>query len=388
MSINFLLKNKIINCEYMTIVKSGDVILSAWLDNFYNNLYELNMDLYLFDLKDEFIIPKNKIERNGQKYVISKSKLIMPFTPGYVDTNIALVTYPLFLGKIWRTSKVMNIILDDDKILYQDIFMFFQMILLSNSIWYTKEFAGVIRRHSWIPEQMDSRRIELLSLTLNKMISRNPYVNGQVLQLLALALENTPKEDRVNYILTNCREDVEFLDKFVSKGLKEKLEKLASSKFTRIDHKDVIDILKKAPVKWEFTPEYGEDIAKEHERYITEYFGGPVFIKNWPKDIKAYYMKVNSDNETVAAVDLEVPGCGELMGGSQREENYEKLVSRMAEFNVNREDIEWYLNLRKYGTTIHSGFGMGFERLIMYLTGMENIRDVIPYPRTPGSCEY
>ena len=178
----------------------------------------------------------------------------------------------------------------------------------------------------------------------------------------------------VNYILTNCKDDVEFLDKFVSKGLKEKLEKLASSKFTRIDHKDVIDILKKAPVKWEFTPEYGEDIAKEHERYITEYFGGPVFIKNWPKDIKAYYMKVNSDNETVAAVDLEVPGCGELMGGSQREENYEKLVSRMAEFNVNREDIEWYLNLRKYGTKIHSGFGMGFERLIMYLTGMENIQ--------------
>ena len=192
----------------------------------------------------------------------------------------------------------------------------------------------------------------------------------------------------VNYILTNCREDVEFLDRFVSKGLKEKLEKLVTSKFTRIDHKDVIDILKKAPVKWEFTPEYGEDIAKEHERYITEYFGGPVFIKNWPKDIKAYYMKVNSDNKTVAAVDLEVPGCGELMGGSQREENYEKLISRMNEFNINREDIEWYVNLRKYGTTIHSGFGMGFERLIMYLTGMENIRDVIPYPRTPGSCEY
>ena len=192
----------------------------------------------------------------------------------------------------------------------------------------------------------------------------------------------------VNYILTNCKDDVEFLDKFVSKGLKEKLEKLTISKFTRIDHKDVIDILKKAPVKWEFTPEYGEDIAKEHERYITEYFGGPVFIKNWPKDIKAYYMKVNGDNETVAAVDLEVPGCGELMGGSQREEDYNKLISRMAEFNVNREDIEWYLNLRKYGTTIHSGFGMGFERLIMYLTGMENIRDVIPYPRTPGSCEY
>ena len=192
----------------------------------------------------------------------------------------------------------------------------------------------------------------------------------------------------VNYCLTNCREDIEFLDKFASKGLLDKLEKLVSSKFVRIDHKDVIDILKKAPVKWEFTPEYGEDIAKEHEKYITEYFGCPVFIKNWPKDIKAYYMKVNADNETVAAVDLEVPGCGELMGGSQREEDYNKLLERMHEFNINTEEIEWYLNLRKYGTTVHSGFGMGFERLIMYLTGMENIRDVIPYPRTPGSCEY
>jgi len=189
----------------------------------------------------------------------------------------------------------------------------------------------------------------------------------------------------VKYVLDNNMEDIEFLDKFVSKGLKEKLEKLTTSKFVRIDHKDVIDILKKADVKWEFEPQYGEDIAKEHERYITEYFGCPVFIKNWPKDIKAYYMKLNTDNETVAAVDLEVPGCGELMGGSQREEDYDKLLSRCKEFNVNTADIDWYLNLRKYGTTIHSGFGMGFERLIMYLTGMENIRDVIAYPRTPGS---
>jgi len=192
----------------------------------------------------------------------------------------------------------------------------------------------------------------------------------------------------VKYVLDNNREDIEFLDKYVSNGLKEKLVSLHTSKFIRIDHKDVIDILKKAPVKWEFEPQYGEDIAKEHEKYITEYFGCPVFIKNWPKDIKAYYMKLNSDNKTVAAVDLEVPGCGELMGGSQREEDYDKLLSRCKEFKVNTTDIEWYLNLRKYGTTIHSGFGMGFERLIMYLTGMENIRDVIAYPRTPGSCEY
>ena len=192
----------------------------------------------------------------------------------------------------------------------------------------------------------------------------------------------------IKYVMDRCPLEMDFFDKFVEKGIKEKLNKVLTSKFVRITHHDAITLLKEAKVKWEFEPEYGEDIAKEHERYITEYFGGPVFIKNWPKDIKAYYMKVNDDNTTVAAVDLEVPGCGELMGGSQREENYEKLISRMAEFNVNRADIEWYLNLRKYGTTIHSGFGMGFERLIMYLTGMENIRDVIPYPRTPGSCEY
>ena len=192
----------------------------------------------------------------------------------------------------------------------------------------------------------------------------------------------------VNYILTNCKDDVEFLDKFVSKGLKEKLEKLASSKFTRIDHKDVIDILKKAPVKWEFTPEYGEDIAKEHEKYITEYFNGPVFIYNWPKDIKAFYMKQNDDGKTVAAVDLEVPEAGELMGGSQREENYDKLIARMKELNMDTESMDWYLNLRRYGSCVHSGFGMGFERLLIYLTGVDNIRDVILFPRTPKNCEF
>ena len=192
----------------------------------------------------------------------------------------------------------------------------------------------------------------------------------------------------VSYVLENAKDEMKFLDQFVEKGLIDKLTRLVNSKFIRIDHKDVITILKNADVKWEFEPEYGEDIAKEHEKYITEYFNGPVFIKNWPKDIKAYYMKLNPDNKTVAAVDLEVPGSGELMGGSQREENYDKLLSRMKEFNVNYEEIDWYLKLREYGTTVHSGFGMGFERLIMYLTGIDNIRDVIPYPRTPGNCEY
>ena len=192
----------------------------------------------------------------------------------------------------------------------------------------------------------------------------------------------------VQYVLDNASLEIDFFDQFVEKGLKEKLTKLVNSPFTRIDHEEVIKILKEADVKWEFQPEYGEDIAKEHEKYITEYFNGPVFIKNWPKDIKAFYMKQNDDGKTVAAVDLEVPGAGELMGGSQREENYEKLVNRMEELGMETESMDWYLNLRKYGGCIHSGFGMGFERLLIYLTGVENIRDVIPYPRTPGNCEY
>ena len=192
----------------------------------------------------------------------------------------------------------------------------------------------------------------------------------------------------VKYVLDNAKDEMEFLDNFVEKGLRDKLNKLINSPFTRITHHDVITILKEAKVDWEFKPEYGEDIAKEHEKYITEYFNGPVFITNWPKDIKAFYMKQNDDNETVAAVDLEVPGAGELMGGSQREESYEKLIKRMEELKMPKEGMEWYLNLRRYGGCVHSGFGMGFERLLIYLTGVENIRDVIPYPRTPGNCLY
>jgi len=192
----------------------------------------------------------------------------------------------------------------------------------------------------------------------------------------------------VKYVLDKCPNEIAFFDSFVEKGLKEKLEKLVTSKFTRVDHEEVITILKNADIKWEFEPEYGEDIAKEHEKYITEYFGGPVFIKNWPKDIKAFYMKQNADGKTVAAVDLEVPGAGELMGGSQREENYDKLITRMNELEMDPSSMEWYLNLRRYGGCVHSGFGMGFERLLIYLTGVENIRDVIPYPRTPGNCSY
>ena len=162
----------------------------------------------------------------------------------------------------------------------------------------------------------------------------------------------------INYVLENCKEEMKFFDSFVEKGLIEKLTKLVNSEFTRIDHKDVITILKEAKVDWEFKPEYGEDIAKEHEKYITEYFNGPVFIKNWPKDIKAFYMKQNEDGETVAAVDLEVPGAGELIGGSQREEDYNKLKNRMIELGMETEGLDWYLNLRKFGGCVHSGFGM------------------------------
>ena len=192
----------------------------------------------------------------------------------------------------------------------------------------------------------------------------------------------------VQKVLERCPEEIDFCDQFIEKGLKEKLNKIINSEFVRIDHKDVIDILKKADVEWEFKPEYGEDLAKEHEKYITEYFGGPVFVKNWPKDIKSYYMKLNPDGKTVAAVDLEVPGAGEIMGGSQREDDYEKLEKVINERGMDASQIYWYTDLRRYGTNVHAGFGLGFERLLMYLTGMENIRDVIPFPRTPNNCDF
>ena len=160
----------------------------------------------------------------------------------------------------------------------------------------------------------------------------------------------------VKYVLDNCPFEMKFFDEFVEKGLIDKLTKLINSKFTRISHHDVIEILQKAPVKWEFEPKQGEDISKEHEKYITEYFNGPVFVTDWPKDIKAFYMKLNPDGKTVAAVDLEVPGAGELMGGSQREEDYDKLVKRMDELGMDKSSLEWYLNLRKFGGCVHSGF--------------------------------
>ncbi len=192
----------------------------------------------------------------------------------------------------------------------------------------------------------------------------------------------------VSYILEKCPKELEFLNNFVDNGLLEKLNNIVKSDFTKITHHDAIELLINSGKSFEFEPKQGEDIAKEHEKFLTEHFNGPVFLTDWPKDIKAFYMKLNDDNKTVAAVDLIVPGSGELIGGSQREEDLDKLIARMKEMDISEEELYWYVNLRRYGGCVHSGFGMGFERLIMYLTGVENIRDVIPYPRTPNNCEF
>lgn len=193
----------------------------------------------------------------------------------------------------------------------------------------------------------------------------------------------------VREVMVKCHDEIEFFNSFVEKGLIDKLNILLNNKAVRISHKEAINILLSANKKFENEPKQGEDLAKEHEKYLTEeHFKSPVFITDWPKDIKAFYMKLNPDGETVAAVDLLVPGSGELMGGSQREENYDVLRNRMKELQMKEEGLEWYLNLRKFGGCIHSGFGMGFERLLIYLTGVDNIRDVIPYPRTPKNCEF
>ncbi|MBQ3001054.1 MAG: asparagine--tRNA ligase [Bacilli bacterium] len=193
----------------------------------------------------------------------------------------------------------------------------------------------------------------------------------------------------IKYALDNASSEIKFFDQFVAPGKKQQLEELIASEMKVCTHKEAIKILLDSGVDFETKPEYGQDLATEHEKYLTDvHFKAPVFVTNWPKEIKAFYMRLNDDNETVAAVDLLVPGAGELVGGSQREERLDVLLSRMQELNMKTEDFDWYINLRKYGGTKHSGFGMGFERLIMYVTGVENIRDVIPYPRTPRNCEF
>lgn len=192
----------------------------------------------------------------------------------------------------------------------------------------------------------------------------------------------------IKYVLEKAPLEMQFLDKFVENGLINKLEHVLNSKAVRITHHEAIEVLINSGKKFENEPKFGEDLATEHEKYLTSYYNSPVFVKDWPKEIKAFYMRLNDDNKTVGAVDLLVPQAGELMGGSQREERLDVLINKMNELGVPTDGMEWYLNLRKYGGCVHSGFGMGFERLLIYLTGVENIRDVIPFPRTPGNCEF
>ena len=192
----------------------------------------------------------------------------------------------------------------------------------------------------------------------------------------------------INYVMENAPEEMNFFNSFVDKGLIDRLTNVATSEFARITYTDAIEILKKHNDKFEFKVSWGIDLQTEHERYLTEkVYKRPVFVTDYPKDIKAFYMKQNPDGKTVAAVDCLVPGIGEIIGGSQREDDYEKLATRMEELGMKTEDYGFYMDLRKYGSTRHAGFGLGFERCVMYLTGISNIRDAIPFPRTVNNCE-
>ncbi|HIS46454.1 MAG TPA: asparagine--tRNA ligase [Candidatus Scybalocola faecigallinarum] len=192
----------------------------------------------------------------------------------------------------------------------------------------------------------------------------------------------------INYVMENAPEEMAFFNQFVDKGLLERLEHVATSDFARVTYTEAVDILMKNNDHFDYKVSWGTDLQTEHERYLTEkVFKRPVFVTDYPKEIKAFYMKLNEDNKTVAAMDLLVPGIGEIIGGSQREDDLDKLVTRMDELGLNKDDYDFYLDLRRYGSVRHSGYGLGFERCVMYLTGMSNIRDVLPFPRTVNNCE-
>jgi asparaginyl-tRNA synthetase len=193
----------------------------------------------------------------------------------------------------------------------------------------------------------------------------------------------------INYVFENAPEEMEFFNNFVDKGLIERLKNVANSDFGRVTYTEAIEILKKNNENFDYPVEWGSDLQTEHERYLTEVvFKKPVFVTDYPKEIKAFYMRLNDDGKTVAAMDCLVPGIGEIIGGSQREERLDVLTARMKELGLKEEDYWWYLDLRRYGGTKHAGYGLGFERAIMYLTGMSNIRDVLPFPRTVGTAEF
>lgn len=193
----------------------------------------------------------------------------------------------------------------------------------------------------------------------------------------------------INYVLEECPEEMEFFGKFIDKGLLDRLDNIVNSDFARITYTEAVEILKNSGEKFQYPVEWGIDLQTEHERYITEkVYKKPVFVTDYPKEIKAFYMRLNDDDRTVAACDLLVPGVGEIIGGSQREERYDVLKARIEEMGMTEEDYWWYMELRKYGGVKHAGFGLGFERIIMYMTGMSNIRDVLPFPRTPKTAEF
>ena len=193
----------------------------------------------------------------------------------------------------------------------------------------------------------------------------------------------------INYVMENAKEELEFCNNFVDKGLIDRLNHVRSSDFERVTYTRAIDILKEHEEKFDVKVEWGMDLQTEHERFLTEQvFKKPIFVTDYPKDIKAFYMKLNPDNKTVAAMDCLVPGIGEIVGGSQREEDYTKLEKRINELGLDMDSYDWYMDLRKYGSVVHSGYGLGFERLIMYITGIENIRDVLPFPRTVHHCDF
>ena len=193
----------------------------------------------------------------------------------------------------------------------------------------------------------------------------------------------------ITYVLNECPEEMEFFNKFIDNTLLDRLHNVINSDFGRITYTDVIKELEKVNDKFEYKVSWGVDLQTEHERYICEkLFGKPVFVTDYPAEIKAFYMKQNPDGKTVAATDLLAPGIGEIIGGSQREEDFGKLSAKIKELGMDENTYDWYMDLRKYGSVVHSGFGLGFERMMMYLTGMQNIRDVIPFPRTPKNCDF
>lgn len=192
----------------------------------------------------------------------------------------------------------------------------------------------------------------------------------------------------IRSVLEKAPQEMAFFDEFVEKGLIDKLQKVLASEFKVITHQEAVDVLLKGDKAFEIRPEHGKDLATEHEKALVELLEGPVYVIDWPENIKAFYMRLNDDEKTVAAMDLLVPGAGELIGGSQREERTAYLKNRMKAFGIDPKSMDWYLDLRKYGSTPHAGFGLGFDRMLIYLTGVENIRDVIPFPRTPKNCQF